>query len=765
MKTIYKLAKTELQTLFYSPIAWLIIVVFIFQVAMVLTGKFEGVVRDQALGYGASNVTFSVFVLNWGGLFPSVQGYLYLYIPLLTMGLMSRELGSGSIKLLYSSPVTNTQIILGKYLSMMIYGLVLIGILLIFVLFSAFTIKEFDLPAVLSGLLGLYLLICAYAAIGLFMSSLTSYQVVAAICTLAMLAVLNYVKGVWQDVAFVRDVTYWLSISGRSDEFIGGLICSEDVLYFIIVVALFLWLTIIRLQACRQKSAWTVTWGKYAGVFCVAMLLGYLSSRPKLMTFYDATRTKVRTLTPNSQEVIKRLKGGLTITAYTNLFDVRDLWTATPRSVNQDKERFKQYTRFKPEIKMKYEYYYDTIPGLRTMERREGKTLKEKAEKVAKINNMNFRIFQAPEKMKEKIDLLPENNLFIRQLERDNGQKIFLRVFDDMAHQPGEREITATMKRLVMDVLPKVGFVHGHGERDNNREGDRNYRRFAQDKPFRHSLVNQGFDVVNITLDEEIPSDINIIVIAEMREFMTGAQERNLDKYIARGDNLFILGEPKRREYMEPLVNRFGVHFVPGTIVYDVKDYLPDFVVSRSTAEATKLSYPYGGSWRYSRIAMPGVAGLEYTGGNEYAMTPLFMTDSVCWNELTTTDFVDDTVRYNPETGEVRKSYITGLALSRKTGNKEQRIVVLGDADCISNGEISISRQNMWTENYAMVDGTFFWLSNGEVPIDVRRPSPPDNEVYLTQGQMAVWSVVFKWLLPVALAILAIVIWIRRKGR
>lgn len=146
-------------------------------------------------------------------------------------------------------------------------------------------------------------------------------------------------------------------------------------------------------------------------------------------------------------------------------------------------------------------------------------------------------------------------------------------------------------------------------------------------------------------------------------------------------------------------------------------------------------------------------------------MTPLFMTDSVCWNELTTTDFVDDTVRYNPETGEARKSYITGLALSRKTGNKEQRIVVLGDADCISNGEISISRQNMWTENYAMVDGTFFWLSNGEVPIDVRRPSPPDNEVYLTQGQMAVWSVVFKWLLPVALAILAIVIWIRRKGR
>lgn len=93
MKTIYKLARTELQTLFYSPIAWLIIVVFTFQVAMVFVSSFMGMAQSQTLGYGVSNVTLNVFASNWGGLFPSVQGYLYLYIPLLTMGLMSRRLG------------------------------------------------------------------------------------------------------------------------------------------------------------------------------------------------------------------------------------------------------------------------------------------------------------------------------------------------------------------------------------------------------------------------------------------------------------------------------------------------------------------------------------------------------------------------------------------------------------------------------------------------------------------------------------------------
>lgn len=186
---IYKIARTELQTLFYSPVAWLIIVIFTFQAAMAFSDVFSNFVRNQELGYTLRDVTMRTYAGMWG-LFTNVQQYLYFYIPLLTMGLMSRELGSGSIKLLYSSPVTNTQIILGKFLSMMIYGIVLVFILFVFVVYGAAAIKSFDFVATLSGLLGLYLLICAYAAIGLFMSSLTSYQVVAAMGTLAVLAVL-----------------------------------------------------------------------------------------------------------------------------------------------------------------------------------------------------------------------------------------------------------------------------------------------------------------------------------------------------------------------------------------------------------------------------------------------------------------------------------------------------------------------------------------------------------------------------------------------
>ena len=158
MKTIYKIAWTELQTLFYSPVAWLIIVIFAFQAAMTFVGSFSfgGVVESQALRYGngANMATFRIFSNPWGGLFPAIQGYLYLYIPLLTMGLMSREFSSGSIKLLYSSPITSTQIVLGKYLSMMFYGLIMLAIVTIYVVFYMFVLKDFDYPVAITGLIG-----------------------------------------------------------------------------------------------------------------------------------------------------------------------------------------------------------------------------------------------------------------------------------------------------------------------------------------------------------------------------------------------------------------------------------------------------------------------------------------------------------------------------------------------------------------------------------------------------------------------------------
>jgi ABC-2 type transport system permease protein len=192
IRSMLRVAKIELNSMFYSPVSWLVIVIFACQTGYAFARKFDGLLHSQDIGHSLWAVTSHIFVGMFGILSPILHT-LYLYIPLITMGLMSREYQSGSIKLLYSSPIRNRSIILGKFFSMMVYGAALLGILVVITLFCSLFVENFDYPILLTAMLGFYLLILAYSAIGIFMSSITRYQVVAAIGTLAVLAFLNYV--------------------------------------------------------------------------------------------------------------------------------------------------------------------------------------------------------------------------------------------------------------------------------------------------------------------------------------------------------------------------------------------------------------------------------------------------------------------------------------------------------------------------------------------------------------------------------------------
>lgn len=765
MKTTLRIARTELSALFFSPVAWLILVIFAFQVGLAFSNSFGNQLRSQALGYGLWGVTSSIYT-GWMGILPNILQNLYLYIPLLTMGLMSREYSSGSIKLLYSSPVTDGQIILGKYFSMMVYNLFIVGILFLTGLLCMFTVPHMDIGLFMTGLLGIYLLICAYAAIGLFMSSLTSYQVVAAMGTLAVLAVLNYIGDVGQDIAFVRDITYWLSISGRAYQFIEGMICSEDVIYFLVVITLFITLSVFRLQSERKKRSWVNNWSRYGAVVAGALLVGYFSALPNLMVYYDATATKSNTLTTTSQEIMKKLDGGLTITTYVNLLDP-NYGSGIPSQLKSDFERFEQYVRFKPEIKMKYVYYYDKAENESLDDRFNGLTDKEKAEKLSKILDLDFDMFLSPGEIRKVIDLSKEGNRFVRVLERENGQKSFLRLYDDNQKHPTETEISAALKRFIVK-SPRVAFLTGQDERDTKKTGDRDYNRFAESIYFRYSLVNQGFDVINLSLaEEDIPQDVDIIVIADMKKTLTEAEQAKLDQYIGQGGNLFVLCDLKRQEIMNPVAGKFGITFMPGTLVQPTEDFLPSLIVGNITPEAAQKFPTYYQPYRYGyKIAMPGTVPLAFDARSGFDALPVVCTAAEgCWNELETTDFLDGKVELNPAAGEMEKAYPVVMALSRQVGEKEQRIVVSGDADCISNMELSKGRNGINASNFTLITGTFKWLSYDEYPLDTYRPQPYDNEITLGRSARSWVKFVYVGAIPFILALMGIMIWVRRKGR
>ncbi|WP_431216407.1 ABC transporter permease subunit [Puia sp. P3] len=272
--------------------------------------------------FGDTSLTSALF-LGQDGLIANVFQNVYLFIPLLTMGLISREINNGSIKLLYSSPVGLRQIVFGKFLAVLVYNLVLAAVLGLFFVTAAVNVKSIDVGLLLSGLLGFYLMVCAYSAIGVFMSSLTTYQIVSAISTFTIIFILTHIGSLWQKYDFVRDLTYFLSLQGRTAKMVGGLITTKDVFYFLIIMCMFLAFTILRLQRDVEARPWWKNAARYAFVALSGLLIGYLSSRPRLTGYWDTTACNLNTIHPRTQNILRQLEDGpLEVTLYTNLMDM-----------------------------------------------------------------------------------------------------------------------------------------------------------------------------------------------------------------------------------------------------------------------------------------------------------------------------------------------------------------------------------------------------------------------------------------------------------
>lgn len=761
---IYKIARAELWMLFCSPIAWLLLLCFVVQMGLRYIYLFNYLMYSMKEYGGVWNATKSLF-LEQNGTWCYVLEFLYFYIPLLTMGMVSKEFNSGSIRLLYSSPISSTQIILGKYFALIFYAFVLMGVLAIYAFIGWATIKNFEVGLVWTGLGGLFLLTCTYLAVGLFVSSLTSYQIISAVGTFMVLMLLSMVSKFGQQFDFVREVTYWLSIDGRADTFLRGMICSEDLLYFPVVSSAFLALTVIRLNAVRQKQRFVITLGKNMVVLVVVAVIAYTSSQPALTGYYDTTSTKENTLTPISQEIMKEVEGRVTITSYVNILD-KNYWEYPyPRFIMENIRFFRNYTRFKPDIKLNTIYYYAEPDDDIRKEDLNGNVAWEKARHICERYDIDSSLLKSKEEIDEIVDLSEEGYTFIREIVRENGQRDWLRVYNDgVSRQPTEAEITVAFKRMILE-MPKIGFVTGHGERGMYDRTPYGYQYIASNKKVKSSVWNQGFDVEEVVLDKEVAKDIDIIIIADPREEFSKEEESFLQSYLNRGGNLFILGEPRHREVLNPMLqNLFGLELTPLLVQNDVRyKVLPaNILTCISTEVAKNKMYQLS----YSNFVMPTVAGIEQVEDKGFDLFPVAQSDTItsCWTELETTDFVDDTIRFNSAIGEVSKVFSTVVGLTRMVGEKEQRIMISGDADIFMNDEF-VTRRGVSSNNDYLLLGGCHWMSYGKAPIDVRRPKTQDNKVYLSADvyPMLRWGI--RWGIPILVLIGGVWVWLRRRGR
>lgn len=774
MKIIFKIAKNELRHVFYSPIAWFVMIVFLVQCAVYFAGPLYNVANWQEImlknspGFkGDQALTFGIFIR--GGVFFNVVNNLYLFIPVLTMGLISREVSNGSVKLLYSSPVSLWQIVCGKYLGIMLYNVLLVFILGFFMLIGVIDIRHVDYGMLLSAALGLYLLICAYSAMGLFMSSLSTYQIVSALSTFVLIFVLSRIGELWQRYDLVRDLTYFLSLQNRVFKMLGGLIVTRDVIYFVLVAAMFVGFTLIKLKAGREAKPWYIKLGRYMTVSLVVLLLGYISSRPVLTAYFDTTATQFNTIPKEMQQLISDMGDStLEVTLYTNLLGAgRERGLPEARNADYMVNMWEPYLRFKPKMVFKYEYYYDINP--QNFDSLTYKDLKEMAGYKADEIDAGLSMFKSPEEMRRTINLEPEGYRLVMQV-KYRGRTAWLRTYDDSFFWPDLNNVSAAFKRLLKpDKIPKVFFMTGALERNIYKTGAREYALHTAAKASRGALVNTGYDADTLNLEmQDIPTDISALVLADPKMELSNSVQGKLQQYVQNGGNLFISGEPGKQYVLNPFLKQLGVLLIDGQLVEPTYDETPDKIVPFMTAYTSKLQKEL--SWIGAsltskkdtlKILMPGATGLSYTEDSSFRVKPLLTTvpDRV-W--LKKGDIVIDSTLppFNPEEGDFKaSSFSTTVQLTRTVIDKEQRIVVCGDADFASN-----MRLPAYLNSYFLMP-VYSWLTYNEFPVSMTHISPKDLLLRVGATNAYVQKIVYVWVLPGMLLLAGTILLIRRKNK
>ncbi len=238
IRRVTALTQRELSANFLSPVAYIVAAVF-----LAVTGWLF-MSRTLVEG-GVASMQFMLNSMSWG---------LIIAVPLLTMRVISDEFASGTIETLMTAPVTEVEVILGKFLGVLFFffALLLTTAIHVIVLFSH---GGQELGVVLYGYVGMALLGALYVSVGIFASSLTRHQLVAALIGAGLLSVftvlVNWIA-TWQG-GDVRTVLSYINVLHHFEDFSKGIFDTKAILFFVSGTLFFLFMSVKTLESRRWR--------------------------------------------------------------------------------------------------------------------------------------------------------------------------------------------------------------------------------------------------------------------------------------------------------------------------------------------------------------------------------------------------------------------------------------------------------------------------------------------------------------------------------
>ncbi len=254
MRNILAIAGKELRSYFASPIAFIIIGLFSLLFGFFFYTYLTLFVRQSEMmmmqGGGAANINQQMI----RGVFLNSAVIILFVMPMITMRTYSEEKRSGTIELLLTSPITDFQIIVGKFLGAMgLYAAMLFVTMLYMAILFIYGNPEWR--PIAAGYLGLLLMGGCFISAGLFVSSLTKNQIVAGMMTFAVFLMLWVIDWIGESSSpTTKAIVEHLSITRHFDDFARGVVDTNHVIYYLSFITFGLFLTAKSVDSERWRG-------------------------------------------------------------------------------------------------------------------------------------------------------------------------------------------------------------------------------------------------------------------------------------------------------------------------------------------------------------------------------------------------------------------------------------------------------------------------------------------------------------------------------
>ncbi|MGH8399977.1 MAG: GldG family protein [Gammaproteobacteria bacterium] len=325
-----------------------------------------------------------------------------------------------------------------------------------------------------------------------------------------------------------------------------------------------------------------------------------------------------------------------------------------------------------------------------------------------------------------------------------------------------ERTISSAIERLARASTEYVVFVTGDGERSPDDK-----RNFDLDI-FASQLKAKGFkiEMLDLATKSSVPQNTALLVIAGPQVKLTPSSVAVVTDYVKRDGNLLWLGDPGGTFGLDPLAASLGIHFANGTIINPDYSLLgtndPRVIQVTDYSKESPITHDFD-----VRTLFVSATSVYVQKNSRWHATVLLQTPTSNWLQ---TGQLSSVINMNPKQGDKRGPLPIGVALTRKMvpdvvkqtsigKSVEQRVVVMGDGDFLSNALLENGG------NLTLGLNIFDWLTHSDTYIDINPQSAPDRTLNLSMVESAVIATMFLFALPLLLVFLGVVIWIRRRRR